>query len=183
MMQTTLFSVLLTVLVIQTSACQHSNETTKHTNNYPSHQQNIANSSPEQVAADQILAGDISVQKLLSSYPVFENNYQAYPLDKTEQNIIKQWPNNLSIDVYFGTWCHDSEREVPRLLKIVADHPQISLNLITLDYEKSEPQGRAMANQVKYTPTFVVYQNNQEIGRVIEWPEVSLIADINNFIQ
>jgi hypothetical protein len=40
-----------------------------------------------------------------------------------------------------------------------------------------------MANKIKYTPTFIVYQNNQEIGRVIERPKVSLIADINEFIQ
>lgn len=186
MMQITIFTALLIMLVIPISACQHFNETTKHTNNHGSHSQNIANksnNSSHQAAAKQIQAGDIKVQQLLSNFPVFEKNYQTYPLDKTEQSIIKQWPNNLNIDVYFGTWCHDSEREVPRLLKIVEDHPHISLNLITLDYQKSEPQGRAMANKIKYTPTFIVYQNNQEIGRVIERPKVSLIADINEFIQ
>jgi len=51
--------------------------------------------------------------------------------------------------------------------------------LFGLDYTKSEPSGRAKIHDIKYTPTFIVYQNNREIGRIIERPKVSLIADIS----
>lgn len=186
------------MMLMSMAACHHVNGSSKgpindsnnfsnnQINNYSSEQRAIADQthmSSHQLTADKITAGDVSIQQLLSHYPVFEKNYQAYFITEIQQNIIKKWPKNLSIQVYFGSWCHDSEREVPRLLKIVADQPHIQVNLIALDYQKSEPKRRASANQVKYTPTFVVYQNNQEIGRIIERPQVSLIADINNFIQ
>ena len=68
--------------------------------------------------------GAINVQELLSHYELFDRKYQAFTLSETEQQVMSQWPDDLSIEIYFGTWCHDSQREVPRLLKALAKHDQ-----------------------------------------------------------
>ncbi len=127
--------------------------------------------------------GAINVQELLSHYELFDRKYQAFTLSETEQQVMSQWPDDLSIEIYFGTWCHDSQREVPRLLKALAKHDNIPLQLTLLDHQKSDPQGQAKIKKVKYTPTFIIYQDQREIGRIIERPKVSLIADITQFIN
>ncbi|WP_085298209.1 thioredoxin family protein [Cognaticolwellia mytili] len=123
--------------------------------------------------------GEVSSERLISDHPSFMQSYRAFQLSESDIAEVKAWPSDLHVDVYFGTWCHDSQREVPHFLKIVAEKTELSNRLIGLDYEKSEPNGTAKSHDIKYTPTFVVYQNNKEIGRIVERPKVSLAADIS----
>jgi thiol-disulfide isomerase/thioredoxin len=123
--------------------------------------------------------GEVSSQKLINDHQSFMQSYQAFQLSESDIAEVKKWPNDLHVDVYFGSWCHDSQREVPHFLKILAEKSELSNRLIGLDYEKSEPNGSAKNHDIKYTPTFVVYQNNKEIGRIVERPKVSLAADIS----
>ncbi len=131
------------------------------------------------VANATMTIGEVSSKKLMNDHQSFMQSYQAFQLSESDIADVKAWPNDLHIDVYFGTWCHDSQREVPHFLKILAEKTELSNRLIGLDYEKSEPNGTAKSHSIKYTPTFVVYQNNKEIGRIVERPKVSLAADIS----
>lgn len=134
---------------------------------------------------DDFALGMISEENLLTGYADFNNNFQEFTLSEEEQRVIADWPKNLTIDVYFGTWCHDSIREVPKLLKILSGNKDINLSLIALDHQKQDPQDLATTNKVKYTPTIIVYRDvdkKQEIGRIIERPKQSLITDINQFL-
>ncbi len=135
-----------------------------------------ANSHVEKAS---MLSGEVSQQQVLTKHKSFKNSYQAFNVSEGDMAAVNAWPDDLHIDVYFGTWCHDSQREVPRFLKLVAENTQLSTRLIALDYEKSEPNGSAKSHAIKYTPTFVVYQNNKEIGRIVERPKVSIAADIS----
>ena len=80
----------------------------------------------------------------------------------------------------FGTWCHDSKREVPRLLSLLnkLDVPENQINLIGLNFMKNDSQDRGKKFQIKKTPTFVFLRNQKEIGRIVEMPEISLEADL-----
>jgi len=129
--------------------------------------------------------GMISAESLLTGYAEFNNNFQDFTLSQEEQNVISGWPKNLTIDVYFGTWCHDSIREVPKLLKILSGNKDIKLSLIGLDHQKQDPEDLASVNKVKYTPTIIVYRDadkKHEIGRIIERPKRSFVTDINQFL-
>ncbi|TWX56893.1 thioredoxin family protein [Colwellia hornerae] len=134
---------------------------------------------------DGFALGVISEAELLSDFSAFNKNFNEFLLSEQEKEIIAQWPESLKIDIYFATWCHDSEREVPKLLKLLQGNKQISATLIALDYQKEDPQQLAKANNVKYTPTIIIYQDESktvELGRVIERPNTSLVADINQLL-
>ena len=68
---------------------------------------------------DDFALGVISESQLLSGYDIFNEKFQTFSISEEDKDIIAQWPETLQIDVYFGTWCHDSEREVPKLLKLL----------------------------------------------------------------
>ena len=126
--------------------------------------------------------GEISQQALFAGYPIFDANYQAYePSAESVSSFKASLPEALEVRVLFGTWCHDSEREVPRLLKLLnlAGIPGESVELYGLDFKKKDPGGMADAMGIKYTPTFIFYVGDRELGRIVERPEVSLISDIS----
>lgn len=122
----------------------------------------------------ELLVGDMSPQQLFDAHPGFAQGYEAFEAGSVEL------PGNVSVLLFFGTWCHDSEREVPRLLKLLdaAGLPEERLNLIGLDYRKREPGGRASEFKIRYTPTAVFLRGGVEVGRIVERPKISLRDDI-----
>ena len=120
--------------------------------------------------------GDISQAELLERHEVFKRNYDAYEVTVGIDGL----PADLKVKILFGTWCHDSEREVPRMLKLLAASgvKEDNISLISLDIRKEEPEGRAKALDVRFTPTFIFFSDDVELGRIIERPVQSLQADI-----
>jgi len=124
-----------------------------------------------------LMVGKVTTSELFISNTSFSHAFDRLEASAEEIQIIEAWPDNLTVDVYFGTWCHDSQREVPKLLKLLSYNPKIRINLIALDYQKSDPLGDASSRGVKYTPTIIVMQDNIELGRIVERPKNSLILD------
>lgn len=120
---------------------------------------------------------------LFNNHRQFFNNYQSHEVTKAEKTLVESWPSDIVFNVYFGTWCHDSEREVPKLLKLLAYNKKFTVNLIGLDYKKTEPNGSAKANKVQFTPTIIVTRADEELGRIVEQPAVSLVSDITEIIK
>jgi thioredoxin 1 len=89
----------------------------------------------------------------LQRHEVFKRKYNAYEVTAGIDGL----PADLEVKILFGTWCHDSEREVPRLLKLLAASgvKEESISLIALDISKEEPEGRAKALDMRFTPTFI----------------------------
>lgn len=54
-----------------------------------------------------------------------------------------------------------------------------NISLISLDIRKQEPEGRAKALDVRFTPTFVFFSDGIELGRIIEQPAASLEEDLS----
>lgn len=135
-----------------------------------------------EVTADryQYPVGYISQTELLDRHEVFKRNYDAYEVTSGVDGL----PPDLEVTILFGTWCHDSEREVPRMLKLLAASgvKKENISLISLDIRKEEPEGRARALDVKFTPTFIFFRGDIELGRIIERPIESLHADVTAMV-
>jgi len=121
--------------------------------------------------------GDMTIASLFETHKEFQLNYEDY--QPRDLPLLQPIPD-LEIQILFGTWCHDSAREVPRLLKLlkemgVLDH---QIHLVGLNLSKSEPLNREVKFDVKKTPTFVFLRGKQEIGRIIEKPGLSLESDL-----
>jgi thiol-disulfide isomerase/thioredoxin len=127
--------------------------------------------------------GAIGTAQLLNTFIKFEQSYQQFNMSAQQNTQLELLPDDLVIDVYFGTWCHDSVREVPRLLKALSAKPEIQINLFGLDYHKLDPDGKAEQAGIKFTPTFIVSRQGKELGRIVERPQVDLVTDIVSFIN
>jgi len=90
----------------------------------------------------------------------------------------------VDITVFFGTWCSDSQREVPRLLKLLdeMEFPAAQLTLVAVDgvdeAAKRSPDGEEKGLEIYRVPTVVVSRDNREVARVVEHPVLSLERDL-----
>lgn len=127
---------------------------------------------------DKILNGPINKEGLQKKMPYktwFNTNYKTYLVDiNTLKNIKKRKLKDLKILAFMGTWCHDSNREIPRLVRIVEELGIADqLELYGLDVDKSSLFDREAAYNIKNTPTIIFFSKGEEIGRIIEEPEIS----------
>jgi thiol-disulfide isomerase/thioredoxin len=100
---------------------------------------------------------------------------------KKLQDIKK---DNLKIKIVMGTWCPDSRREVPRFMRML-DMWKFSfsqVNFIGVDNSKLSPIAEYASLNIERVPTFIIYKNNIEAGRIIENPVTSLEQDILNIL-
>lgn len=141
-----------------------------------------ANQTPGSATDD--LVGEVSSQQLLAAYPAFQAEYERYMPSVAELEAVKQL-QGTTMTVLFGIWCHDSVREVPRLLKVidVAKVSHIDLRLIAVNQQKQEPTGLFRRLNLRYTPTFILFDGEEEMGRVIEKPLKSLGQDLSDLIR
>lgn len=125
--------------------------------------------------------GNIEVEELFSKFSVFKVGYDDY----VPSEVKKLKDDNVKVVIFFGTWCHDSKREIPKALKIFND---IGINdknieLIAVGLDKKEHLGRASKLNLVYTPTLIFFRGSKEIGRIIEKPVISLEKDIELIIS
>jgi thiol-disulfide isomerase/thioredoxin len=101
---------------------------------------------------------------------------------KTEalNKLLEINKDDLSIKIIMGVWCPDSRREVPRFMRVMdAWHfPVEKLIFIGVDDAKQSPVGEFTSLDIQRVPTFILYKNNIEAGRIIENPKTSLEQDL-----
>jgi thiol-disulfide isomerase/thioredoxin len=84
-----------------------------------------------------------------------------------------------------GTWCEDSQREVPRFFKIIdalEANDQVK-TIVGLNEDKVSHDGSAELAGVTNVPTFVFSKDGEEINRIVEFPIISLEQDILSILQ
>lgn len=116
----------------------------------------------------------------------FDEEYQSYSVDiKTLENINPEILSSLEIKVVMGTWCEDSQREVPRFYKILDKLDFNTENLIMIGVNRLKLADETEVNElnIELVPTIIFYINDEEIGRIIESPEESLEKDLFNIIS
>ena len=131
---------------------------------------------------DKILNGLITKEGLQQlPYKIwFNTNYKTYQVDnQTLQAIKKRKLKGLEILVFMGTWCHDSNREIPRLLKVaetmgIADQ----MTLYGVDTNKESKEGKESGFDLQKTPTIIFLKDGREIARILEKPLHSFEKDM-----
>ena len=115
----------------------------------------------------------------------FIENYNAHPLNETLVSQIDSLIDDIEIKIYMGTWCEDSQREVPGFFKIIdalKANDQVQ-PIVGLNEDKVSHNGSAEQAGVTNVPTFILSKDGQEINRIVEFPVISLEQDILDILQ
>lgn len=110
----------------------------------------------------------------------FEENYKTQVLDTLAIKKIENLLKDVSIKVFMGTWCEDSQREVPHLYKILdsIDFDTSRLEVIAMTDIKETPQNYEKDLNIEYVPTLLFYKDDKELGRYVELAQETLEKDM-----
>lgn len=114
----------------------------------------------------------------------FNKNYDDYTIDTLSAEQLKPNLSNKHFAIFMGTWCGDSRREVPRMFKILeycgvpSSHIQLIMVSNTDSMYKQSPQHEERGMNIHRVPDLIVYDNKNEMGRIVESPVASLEKDL-----
>ncbi len=146
----------------------------------------ITNLEIKNESGQLILAGhgSISVLQQPNYKPWYDKSYDTYTVDTSVTAELKPLLNQKRMEIFLGSWCGDSKREVPRMLKLLQNTGMdtANVNLIFVDNStsayKQSPQHEEKGKGIHHVPTFIMYENNKELGRIVESPKQSLEKDL-----
>tara|TARA_R110000787_G_scaffold71771_3_gene159818 strand:+ start:15532 stop:16119 length:588 start_codon:yes stop_codon:yes gene_type:complete len=137
---------------------------------------------PDTIDDNMMLIGIINDEGLQDEEFIdwYKENYNDHILDTITINEIKPKLSEVTIKVFMGTWCSDSQREVVALYKILKETEfDISkLEVIALSQEKDTPNHLEKGFNIEYVPTIIFYKNEIEIGRYVELAQDTLEKDM-----
>ncbi|PKH49986.1 hypothetical protein CXF68_04390 [Tenacibaculum sp. Bg11-29] len=120
----------------------------------------------------------------IQGFTWFHKNYEAYITNDKIVNKLKTSLKNYSIKAFYGSWCGDSKRELPKFYKVIdqANFDKDQLEMIAVDRKpeayKASPNGEEKGLNIHRVPTFIFYKNNKEVGRIVEYPKQDFERDL-----
>jgi len=114
----------------------------------------------------------------------FVKNYNDYSVDSLTADRLKTSLAGRRFRIFMGTWCGDSQREVPRIFKILdycgIDSSAIQLVMVSASDStyKQSPGHEEKGMDIFRVPDLIVLDQGREIGRIVESPVSSLEKDL-----
>jgi len=124
----------------------------------------------------------------------FVAGYKSYQPNQGITKKIKKISlvegKNLEVTVFMGTWCSDSQKQIPRLYKILdeiglsSDRVSVhALGIVPHEFRKTHDGIAEDGLNIYRVPTIILRKDNVELGRIIETPAETLEQDLLTILQ
>ena len=114
-------------------------------------------------------------------------NYASYTVDGKKLDEISNVLGNRKINIIavIGTWCGDTKEQFPVLQKIFnnLNNSNISIRYIGVNRDKLAGETDVSSLEILFIPTFIFYENAQELGRIVETPEGTMEEHIIKIVN
>ena len=124
------------------------------------------------ITQHQGLVGETDQERLFDIVPVWRFAMESYQPDANVVTALQAYQQQIKITIALATWCSDSKRHVPRLLKALdaAGNSHLQVKLIAIARKLREPAVMIKQLKIVRVPTVIVERNGVEIGRITENP-------------
>ena len=174
--------IILVLLIVSCKQTSEKKSTTEDISTEKVTKTEINNSVPDTIDDNMMLLGIVNQKGFENDNFIewFKENYNGHILDTLTIKEIKPKLKEVSIKVFMGTWCSDSQREVPALYKVIkeAEFDTANLTMIAVSQEKDTPNQLEKGLNIEYVPTIIFYKNDKEIGRYVELAQETLEKDM-----
>jgi len=109
-------------------------------------------------------------------HATFEPEFNSFTPNNAAADIVKKHRKQLTFKIVMGFWCEDSHIWVPRFLKIMDSYgiSDDQYKIFGVDEDKKAGFEGFMALNIVNVPTFIVYFDKKEMGRIVEQPDGDL---------
>ena len=124
------------------------------------------------VVSHQSKSGTMSLEELWQTMPVWRAIADEYEPEAAAVARLQEVTEPVTLQVVMATWCGDSKKHVPRLLKTVerANNPNVSVELMGVGPDFESPMEFIQQHSITNVPTVIVKKAAAEIGRFVETP-------------
>lgn len=129
-------------------------------------------------AGDEVWIGSFSKSDLERDFTWFKEEYEGYTVDMETMTTVKPYLKDVVVKVYMGTWCSDSQREVPHFFKIMDAIKFKKIEIVGLSEDKTTPDGLEKEYTIENVPTFIFLKDGKEVNRMVEYPLETLEKDM-----
>jgi hypothetical protein len=126
------------------------------------------------------LVGPTVREAILEHSPAWMDHVAAYQPEPEALDKLRALGREVRIEVYFGSWCSDSETNLSAFFKVLdlVDSPLLRTAYVGIPEAKDERAPYYQGRDVTRLPTFVVIVDGREAGRIVETPERSVEEDL-----
>jgi thiol-disulfide isomerase/thioredoxin len=120
-----------------------------------------------------------------SSFSWYRHNYDAFTPDSASIAYLSAAAQNVRFIVFGGTWCSDTKRELPKFFKTVSlSHmPETNIELYGVDRSKNSNDGLTEKYGITRVPTFILFSDGKEIGRIVESTKNGMEFDLAGLVK
>ena len=141
----------------------------------------IGCSGSKEVATEKMALGWVDRSVINEpEYNAFKTTFDTVHVDEQFAEMISEMKGDVDVTVFFGTWCGDSKRQLPKFLKVAdkAGIPSEKIKLYGVDRTKKSADGLTEKYNIQRVPTFLFFKNGVELGRIVETPHTTIEGDI-----
>ncbi|MBQ0147735.1 MAG: thioredoxin family protein [Flavobacteriaceae bacterium] len=145
-------------------------------------QQKVLNRHIKLETGERILTGEFDQSVLKEKYYAswYDPEYTSYEVETEKLKDVKSEFRKYEIEAFVGTWCSDSQRELPRLLKILESvkYPIANkMKLYGVNSQKKSFYGEEIGKDISHVPTIIFYLKGKEVGRIVESPMTGYLEE------
>ena len=132
-----------------------------------------------------VFMGKLTMEDVYRSCPAFRKVSEKYTPDEAVVRSLRAVHRHITFRVFLGTWCSDSEEHVPPFDVLFREvgNPYFTVEYYGVNRDMCDGIRMARGHNIQYVPTFILIENNREIGRIVETPQVSIGVDILNLLR
>src|SRR5690606_6999052 len=134
-----------------------------------------------------VFKGEINLHDLRAeeSFSWLPKGIDSYSPDSASLEYLKKNLPSYNLIVFIGTWCEDTHILFPNLLKILQEtgYPLEQLKIYGVDRGKETKYIEHKLYRVDRVPSFLVFRNHTEIGRITEVVQKSVEEDLMKILE
>jgi len=131
------------------------------------------------------LLGPLSKEEILENFPDWQVEAASYVPNLEVIEKLQSIPSEIKIEIFLGTWCPDTKRNVSAYFKIMdmIDNPLFMTSYIGIPRDNDSRKPFIEGKNIIKVPTFIIIIDDQEKGRIIENPVKSVEEDLLDIIN
>lgn len=118
-----------------------------------------------------VLVGVLAREEIEAAVPGWVEEVVSAQPDRGAATGLERALAGAEVEVYLGTWCSDSRRELGRLWRALDEAGLFEppeLTYVGVDRSLEDPVHRIGGRELRFVPTFFVTRDGAELGRIVE---------------
>jgi hypothetical protein len=110
------------------------------------------------------LLGLLSKEEILENFPDWQEEVGSYVPNQEVIERLQSIPSKIKIEIFLGTWCPDTKRNVSAYFKIMdmVDNPLIMTTYIGIPRDKDSRKPFIEGKNIIKVPTFIIFIDDEE---------------------